>query len=248
MSVDRPTTGQTPPLISRSASDGDRPIKVGRPSGTGPLSALLPTVSRSLSDSHPVPSHRVRQTCLTPFDLLYAPDVAMWVPSAAELAFLAPGTAWPLTARKVAAWGRHREARYLFWIGGDNAPAGYAELDFMPGRRDQMWIGHVVVAPARRGRSYGFAFIETLFKLAFDIRGVSAVLLVVLPDNDAAIRCYRRAGMTDMGFERKFFRSTGQSCSFLRMGIDKNHYLKCVRRGRLSGRCLPIRPQASDVW
>ncbi len=248
MSVQQPTTRHTPPLSSRAIGERDRPIAVGRAPVTAPLSAALSSTPRSPSDSHDVPPRRVRQTCLTPFDLLYAPEVATWVPSAAELTFLAPATAWPLTARKVAAWGRHREARYLFWISGDDAPAGYAELDFMPGRRDQMWIGHVVIAPARRGHSYGFTFIETLFNRAFNVHGVSAVLLVVLPDNDAAIRCYRRAGMTDMGLERKFFRTTGQTCSFLRMGINKNHYLKCVRRGRLSGRCLPIRPQASDVW
>jgi hypothetical protein len=50
------------------------------------------------SDKHATTSDTSqRPCCLTPFDVLHAPQIAAWVRSEEELAWLAPGTPPPLT-------------------------------------------------------------------------------------------------------------------------------------------------------
>ncbi|MFH1419607.1 MAG: GNAT family protein [Planctomycetota bacterium] len=171
---------------------------------------------------------------LCPFDPLYAPHVAAWVRTEEELTRLAPGTRWPLTAKKVLAWGRRDSRRFLLARTDLREPFAYAELNYMPGCPDQMWIGHFLLEPTYRGRSYSIRFADALLATAFLEYTVSDVLLVVFPDNTPAIRCYQRVGMEIMGTERKFFKATEREHLFLRMGISLNRYRSLVAARRLS--------------
>lgn len=191
---------------------------------------------------------RVRATCLTPFDLLYAPSVASWVRSDRELSWVAPGTPPPLSGRKVADWAKARSNRYLLWLAGADGPSAYSELEFMPGRRDQMWIGHLLVDPECRGRGTGLRFVDFLLGVAFLTHAVSSVLLVVVPENRRAIRCYERAGLAVIGQEHRHFKSTRRSFTFLQMGIDRKRYLELAESGRLGGRLPSMLPTTSAVW
>jgi RimJ/RimL family protein N-acetyltransferase len=174
------------------------------------------------------------------FSPSFAPLIVPWVQTEQELTWLAPGTAPPLTAEKVVAWGKPGDRRFLFWKAGVPAPLGYAELNNMLERPDQMWIGHFLMDPAHRGHHYGTRFAQSLLALAFSKLSARDVLLVVFPNNVPAIRCYQRAGMTPMGHERKLFEATRKEHVFLRMGINTTHYRSLVAANQLPADPFPL--------
>lgn len=178
--------------------------------------------------------------CLSLFDPTYAPLIVSWVRSQQELTWLAPGTAPPLTPEKVIAWGKTGDRRLLFWRGGLAKPIAYAELNNMPDRANQMWIGHFLVDPAHRGRRNGTRFAQALLGHAFQRLGTREVLLVVFPGNVSAVRCYHQLGMSPLGYERKQFEATGREHVFLRMGINVATYRELVAIGQLPGVVPPL--------
>ncbi|HPF38503.1 MAG TPA: GNAT family protein [Phycisphaerae bacterium] len=161
---------------------------------------------------------------ISPFDNLFAPIVAGWPKSPRELTWLAPGTPPPLTRAKVCAWRRDDGRRFLFWDRRFDEPCGYAELNRMPDERRRYWIGHFILDPARRGLGLSHAFFQNLVIHAFEDMQASEVLLVVIPENVAAIRCYERGGMLVSGRESKRFDATGGRHTFLRMCIHRRRY------------------------
>jgi|CXWL01.1.fsa_nt_gi RimJ/RimL family protein N-acetyltransferase len=167
---------------------------------------------------------------LTTFNDAYVQCVTSWVRGQQELLWLAPGTPWPLTADKVLAWGQERRRRFLLWVDSMTTPVGYAELNEMAGRPEQMWIGHFIVDPAQRGTGLGTRFAQELVARAFFDHAASEVLLVVFPDNAGAIRCYERAGMKSMGRERKYFKVTACEHVVVRMGISAGRFTRLHSR------------------
>jgi ribosomal protein S18 acetylase RimI-like enzyme len=103
-----------------------------------------------------------------------------------------------------------------------------------------MWIGHFLVDPMERGRLRGVRFAQALLARAFTNHAASEVLLVVLPDNAVAIRCYERAGFVIVGEERKYFETTRREHRFLRMGIQRDRYRKLVSAGKSPRDPLPM--------
>lgn len=181
---------------------------------------------------------------LTRFDALYAPLLAAWVRTEQDLTWLAPGTRPPLTSAKIAAWGSERPCRYLYWRPDMDVPSAYAELNPMPNVPDQLWVGHFLVDPVCRGRGIGRAFMARLLELAFLQHGCAGVLLVVFPDNPAAIRCYEQSGMVAIGNESRWFAATNRRHDFIRMAIDRAMFDECVRLGRLRGTPPIVEPRA----
>ncbi|RIK63806.1 MAG: hypothetical protein DCC65_15305 [Planctomycetota bacterium] len=182
---------------------------------------------------------------LIPFSEGRAALIASWVRSDAELLWLAPGTPPPLTAEKVLLWGEERRQRLMLRNGRDETPIAYAELNEMPGHRRQMWIGHFLLDPAQRGRSWGVRFAQALLAAAFESQGATDVLLVVFPENERAIRCYERAGFLQLGQERKHFKSTGREHLFTRMGISRSRFRKLTSMGRMPAEPLPLIAEAT---
>ncbi len=178
---------------------------------------------------------------LSSFASHHAPTVVSWVRSEDELTWLAPGTAPPLTVEKVISWGHERRRRYLLRHSSREAPLGYAELNDMPGHHGQMWVGHFIVDPAERGKSWGTAFIQALVARAFVEFAVSDVFLLVFPKNVAAVRCYERGGMTSQGTERKYFEATRRWHDFIRMGIHRSRFNRLASSGRILATPLPYR-------
>lgn len=131
---------------------------------------------------------------LRPFEPRFAAVVAGWVRSAPELLWLAPSTAWPLTAEKVAAWTATRGRPYLLHPAGEDGPVAYGELNPVVTAPRQMWLGHLLVDNRRRGEGWGRLLTEALVAEAFGRLGAERIILVVFPDNSAAVRCYVRLG------------------------------------------------------
>ncbi len=183
-----------------------------------------------------------RSVRLSTFSDADSSSILSWITSDRELLWLAPGTPPPVTPRKIIDWGRERHQRLLFWEETASSPIGYAELNEMPSRADQRWIGHFILNPACRGRGLGFRFAEALLARAFVELSATDVLLVVFPDNAAAIKCYERAGLVALGKERKHFETTGFDHVFLRMGIHVARYRRLVQTGSLNGTPVPFGP------
>jgi RimJ/RimL family protein N-acetyltransferase len=196
-----------------------------------------PSAQSGVSAEHPRATDNLYFSLFNPN---FAPLMVPWVQTEQELTWLAPGTAPPLTADKVVAWGKPGDRRFLLWKAGLAAPLGYAELNNMPERPNQMWVGHFLVDPAHRGHQYGTRFAQSLLALAFSVLSARDVLLVVFPNNVPAIRCYQRAGMTPMGHERKLFEATGKEHVFLRMGISMTHYITLVAAKQLPADPFPL--------
>lgn len=179
----------------------------------------------------------------TRFDAAHAARVASWVRTDRELAWLAPATPPPLTAEKVIAWGgQDRGRRFLFWDDSPSGPAGYVELNPMLNDPRLMWIGHFVLDPARRGRSLGSRFAAALLATAFRHYRAAEVILVVNPENVAAVRCYELAGFMPTGRESKFFETTQREYTFLRMSVTRPRYRQLAAAGRLPSEVTPFLP------
>lgn len=225
------------------------------PEAMGPRITTMPTVTSAPGRLQPAGATCAAacgrasdlRCCLSNFDVLYAAAIAAWVTSPRELIWLAPSTLPPLTAAKVAAWGRDRSHRLLFWNGEHTGPLGYAELNKMPRRPDQMWIGHCILAPAARGRGLGRRFVQALCRRAFHDLAAVDVSLVVIPENRAAIACYQKSGLIVNGHERKYFEATRRVHDFLRMGIDRRRYERLVSAGRLPRSGIPFIPDAAAL-
>lgn len=207
------------------------------PDVASPVPSLI---ARSTSAVARAPNPQSLDCRLSLFAAPNAATIAAWIRSPRELIWLAPGTPPPVTAEKVAAWGKQRSNRYLFCTADAPRPAGYAELNEIPGQPTQWWIGHFIIDPDRRGRSLGARFAQALLARAFVELGAKEVVLVVFPDNKRAINCYQRSGMQLVGQERKYFKSTGAEHLFLRMAISRGRFHRLADAGRLEGRPLTL--------
>lgn len=203
-----------------------------------------PTAAPMARAKSPIES---RPFSLSPFDKLFAPQIAGWPGNDEELLWLAPGTMPPLTAVKVASWQRDGGYPFLFWADGTDAPAGYGELNRMPNDRRSFWIGHFVIRPTLRGEGLSHVFFRGLITHAFESLRAAEVLLVVFPENAAAIRCYQRGGMIVAGREKKYFKSTGRRHEFLRMTIHRKRFEKLAHYRNRDATRLPFVASAYDM-
>lgn len=163
---------------------------------------------------------------VAPFEPAAADCVADWVADEAEFQFLSPETEPPVTGAKVIAWGAPTHRQWLFRHAPDTAAFGYGELNDMPNQPNQKWIGHLLLAPAARGRSFGVRCVRRLVCMAFDALDADQVLLVVVPANQRAVRCYARAGLEYLGEEWKRRPRLSLPYRLLRMGITHEKFVR----------------------
>lgn len=156
---------------------------------------------------------------LTPFDSRHASTVARWVTTPDQLRLLAPSTEPPLTAAKVSEWVKPGGIAFLLRLQHEVGPIGYGELNPMRRTPLHFWIGHVIVASPHRGIGIGTAFVRLLTNYAFARLHAEKISLVVFPDNAPAIRCYLRAGFTNLGEEHHRFNGTGPKHRLLRFEL-----------------------------
>lgn len=156
---------------------------------------------------------------LIAFDKLLAPWIASWVSDDRELFWLAPKTPPPITAAKVVAWTYPGGSPMLLCHEQMPEPLGYVELNPMPGRTDDLWMGHCLVRPEHRGTGLGRQMVDMLIDEAFEHRCARTVSLVVFPENIPAVRCYRQAGFKQVGEQVKYFPTTRRRHCMLEMRI-----------------------------
>jgi len=163
---------------------------------------------------------------LTPFAAHFAPTIASWVSDDLSMLWLAPRTPPPLTPAKVLDWHGAGKTALLAQVLGEAGPCGYAEINQVRSRPYELWLGHIIVAPQRRGRGIGSRFVDLLLDKAFEAFGAQTVSLVVFPENVAAVRCYQGCGFTVTRDECHRFRRGGPMCRMLRLDIERQDWLR----------------------
>lgn len=174
---------------------------------------------------------------LQPFDPQHAETVAEWVRSDRELFWLSPRTPAPLTATKITRWGRGQGCQLVYRAPRESDPCAYAELNEMPEGHDHWWLGHCLVAPSRRGQGLGGRIVRLLLECAFLVRHAQRVSLVVFPENVGAVRCYRRAGLSERGDVYRRFATRDGTHRMLYMSIDRHEF--AYHRGYPDAQHLP---------
>ncbi|MEV6282076.1 GNAT family N-acetyltransferase [Kribbella sp. NPDC051770] len=129
---------------------------------------------------------------LRAFKVGQAAEVAGWATSAQEVGLLSGRNAYPFPGELVGSWPKVADdvRSYLYYVNGE--PVGYAEL-WLDDEEDEVELARIIVRPGSRGRGIGTAFVKALLGPALEA-GYSDVFLRVRPDNDVAIRTYRRVG------------------------------------------------------
>ena len=178
---------------------------------------------------------------LTPFQPWHAPTIARWVPTQQQLRWLAPSTPAPLTAEKIMGWKKSGGTAFVLVKGGAGPPWGYGEINPMRRGGDHVWLGHVIVRPDKRGRGLGSFLLRVLLAEAFERRNATRVALIVLPDNLAALRCYRRAGFNLSGEEHHQFGGAGPRHRLLRLEIARPAILPSPQTSDPPGRSRLVR-------
>lgn len=150
----------------------------------------------------------------------HASLVASWVKSDEELFRLAPSCSPPVSASKVAGWTSRGGEAYLLSRVGDAEFRGYGEINRFSQRRDCCWLGHLLIDPAHRGCGAGKALTELLVRVAARRFGAKTLVLVVFPENEAAIRCYERCGFVYCKDEFHRFAGRGHCQRLLRFELQ----------------------------
>jgi RimJ/RimL family protein N-acetyltransferase len=165
----------------------------------------------------PVARQDTRGFMLEEFAPPHAQSIATWVTGAEDLMWLAPRTFPPLDAAKVCGWAAPGHQCFTMTHAIRPEPVGYGEINVLNMRRREYWLGHLVIAPAARGRGLGTILTRLLLGRAFVNCGARRVTLVVFPENKAAIRAYQAAGFRSDGYELHHFPPYQRAVELLRM-------------------------------
>jgi RimJ/RimL family protein N-acetyltransferase len=94
---------------------------------------------------------------------------------------------------------------------------GYCELSHHRRDSSSAMLSRVIVAPRRRGKGYGTLLIRETFRFGFVELGLNRIGLGVFDFNEAAIKCYERAGFVCEGTLRQTARvgDTYWSCRMM---------------------------------
>ncbi len=175
--------------------------------------------------AHPSFRRQTVPVCrLAGFDPVWAAHVVSWVRDPQEAYWLAPKTPPPLTADRLSAWRATGNEAFLLLEPGRAEPLAYGELNRLSNARREYWLGHLIVDPAARGQGLGVQLTRLLLREAFEQRGARRVTLVVFPDNVAAVRCYRLAGMYEDGVEWHAFPAYNRRECLLRFAATREFW------------------------
>ncbi len=162
---------------------------------------------------------------LRPFAAVHADRVLSWITSDREAYWLAPRARPPLVASDVLHWQTPGHQPYLLIASEAEPPVGYGELNLLSAATAQYWLGHLIVDPEWRRRGLGLQLTRLLLWHAFFREGAREVSLVVFQENEAALACYRAAGMHFSGYELHVFPAYGTEEQLARLAISRADFL-----------------------
>jgi ribosomal protein S18 acetylase RimI-like enzyme len=118
--------------------------------------------------------------------------VSTWATDPDEVAAWCSRTDAPVPPDVITGWSREPGVRSWVLV-ADGAPVGYGET-WVDDEEREVELARIVVAAPARGRGRGRELTRLL--VAEARRAYPDVFLRVVPDNAAAIACYRAAGFT----------------------------------------------------
>lgn len=181
------------------------------------------------------PAPETLDLALAPFHRDDAPFIVSWVSNREALRLLSPSTEPPLTTGKLLCWSRVGGAAFVARPPSAKSPIAYGELNAVEGIVDRLWLGHVILRPDLRGRGLGTRFVRALMGHAFSVRRAAKVELIVFPENERAIDCYRRVGFRLVGAEVHHFREGGAAERMLRLELTHRQFAARTRTLRGQG-------------
>jgi ribosomal-protein-alanine N-acetyltransferase len=137
---------------------------------------------------------------LVAFEASHAPTILSWVQSTRELEAWASRPDLDLEPALFEEWhGRSYVRPFLLDVGGEICAYGEIWVD---DTEDEAELARILVAPKHRGVGLGRGFVLLLAKEANSF-GFADVWLRVMPWNEPALACYRRAGFSRTTPERE---------------------------------------------
>lgn len=156
---------------------------------------------------------------LRPLALADVPHILSWVAGPLEAYWLAPRTAPPLTAAKIAGWAARRDQWPRVLVDALGEPLAYGELNLLERGRGDFWLGHLLVRPELRRRGVGRVLTRGLLAEAA-AQHARRVLLVVFEGNRPAIRCYQACGFVVDGHELHHFPAYSRTETLVRLAYE----------------------------
>lgn len=144
-----------------------------------------------------------------------APSIVTWPQTIDEARWwVGPQTTWPVPRAAVQRWHADPDVHpYILSLG--TTLLGYGELWVDPDEQE-VELARLIVAPEHRGQGFGRALVLLLLEEARRTE-YSRVFLRVVPENHAAIACYRRAGFTPVSQEDQQAFNQGQPVDYFWM-------------------------------
>ena len=142
---------------------------------------------------------------LAPFDRSHAELVLSWARSPIELTFWASLVERP-TPAIFDQWLAEPDAHgYVLLM---DAPVAYGEL-WVSDSESEVEFAHILVSPNHRNRGVGRKLVQLLVDEAAGFL-VAMAWVRVVPENEAAIRCYSRAGFAPVPSDQRAEFNAGQ--------------------------------------
>jgi RimJ/RimL family protein N-acetyltransferase len=162
-----------------------------------------------------------------------AEEMARWFVDLTDLAtWGGPEVRFPLTAEQMTAWiaeGANPTPRLCFTaVDAADLPVGHVEFLHDPAKR---WarLGRFAIAPALRGRGFGWALFNRAVAYAFTELDVEHLALAVVAENERARRLYVSCGFRDEGVVPGEWTVAGKPYVMNVMGLIRGDWLSRTR-------------------
>jgi ribosomal protein S18 acetylase RimI-like enzyme len=156
-----------------------------------------------------------RSESLLEFRDAHAREVARWATSFDEVLMWAGSDAgWPFDVSSFRRWHADPDVKPYVLRGGD-VLIGYGEVWIDESERE-VELGRIIVNPANRGVGVGRHLVRLLLERASH-SGFPDAFVRVVPDNYAAIACYRSAGFSRVPDEEREEYNRGQPVDYIWM-------------------------------
>jgi ribosomal protein S18 acetylase RimI-like enzyme len=144
-----------------------------------------------------------------------AREVARWPTSLAEVHLWAGGDpGWPVDVSVFRRWHADPDVKpYVLYEGGK--PIGYGEV-WIDEPEQEVELARIIVSPARRGYGVGRRIVRLLLQRAAS-SGLPDTFVRVVPENGAALACYRGAGFSPVSAEEREEFNDGQPVDYVWM-------------------------------
>ena len=143
-----------------------------------------------------------------------AREAARWATSIGEVRLWAGVAEWPVDVSVFRRWHADPDVKpYVMWDG--KMPVGYGEV-WTDEAEQEVELARIIVRPAGRGRGAGQRLVRLLLDKA-SLSGLPDAFVRVVPENGAALACYRGAGFSPVSESEREEYNRGQPLDYVWM-------------------------------